>query len=136
MKHGDKERERKWAEYEARRERERVERERKQAEERKRELTHRLAKQKVRWESELAMKSGHDDKVYGNLTREEINIKILDKFFKAYEESDRENFDLYILLNEKMLLYRTPDDPYKAVAYELRHCVGRDTEELLKEIAV
>ena len=127
------ERERKWAEYKARRRREREERERKQAEKRKRELVSKLEKQKTRWERELAMKSGHDDKADGSLMREDINIKILDKLFKAYDEPDRENFDLYILLDK--MLSHTYGDPYKTVAYELKYSVG-NRKEILKEIAV
>ena len=69
----------------------------------------------------------------GRLTREEINIKILDKVFKAYEEADGENFELYLLLDD--MLNNTVTDPYKKVAIGLPYPIG-DRRELLKEIAV
>ena len=128
------EREHEWAEYEARRKREREERERKQAEERKRELVSKLVEQKARWERAQAKKSADsDDLADGSLTREEINIKILDKVFTVYEEFDGENFGLYLLLDN--MLNNTVTDPYKKVAYELRYSLG-DKKQYLKEIAV
>ena len=130
----DKERERKFAEYDARRKREQEERERKEAKERKRELVRKSAEQKAHWERMLAKKSAHaGDLADGGLTREEINIKILDKLSKAYEKSGGKNSDLEFLISG-MLLPRS-DDPYKKVAYELRYGLG-DKKQYLKEIAV
>ena len=124
-----------WAEYEARREREREKRERKQVEKRKRELTRKLSEQKEHWEREQAKKSAQDQWVAdGSLTREEINIKILDKVAKAYEAYSGEEVWLEILFSN--MLSGRFDDPYKLVAYELEYSVGGDTEELLKDIAV
>ena len=123
-----------WAEYEARREREREERERKQVEKRKRELVRKSAEQKAHWERILARKSAHDDDLAdGRLTREEINIKILDKLSKAYEKSGGKDSDLEFLISS--MLPPWSDDPYKKVAYELRYSLG-DKKQYLKEIAV
>ena len=122
-----KERESKWAEYEARQKREEKKRKRE-------ELNHKLAKQKAHWERKLAEKSADGECVAdGGLTREEINIKIIDKIFKAYESSGGESYELNSLLDD--LLDRTHRDPYEWVAYNLQYSVG-DKKELLEEIAV
>ena len=117
----DKEQERLWSEEEAREKRERGE-----------SLNPKLAEQKARWERALTEKSAQGECVAdGKMTREEINIKILDKVTRAYEDPGEENFDLYLLLED--MLHNTYDDPYKLVAYELEYSVG-DTKRLLKEI--
>ena len=127
-----KERESKWAEYEARQKREEKKRKRE-------ELNHKLAKQKAHWERKLAEKSADGECVAdGGLTREEINIKIIDKIFKAYESSGEKDLELYLLLFYHIL--DTGGDPYGMVAFKLKDMQYKGgsmaTKELLAEIAI